>query len=134
MAEVLWELPDHTVGKHDVIVAYLKAWLPILGQGFGKAVVVDGFAGPGEYKGGEPGSPLLSWRVAGEHKAAGRLGQADLDFRFVDSDPKAVAHLRSLLTREQLFDGMSSPLNTPSVPMLCQTSFLTAALLELLYS
>ena len=107
MPEVLWELPDHTVGKHDVIVAYLKAWLPILGQGFGKAVVVDGFAGPGEYKGGEPGSPLLSWRVAGEHKAAGRLGKADLDFRFFDSDLKAVAHLRSLLTREQLFDGMS---------------------------
>ena len=107
MSEVLWELPDHTVGKHDVIVAYLKAWLPILGQGFGKAVVVDGFAGPGQYKGREPGSPLLSWRVAGEHKAAGRLGQADLDFRFFDSDPNAAIHLRSLLTREQLFDGMS---------------------------
>ena len=52
-------------------------------------------------------SPLLSWRVAGEHKAAGRLGQADLDFRFVDSEPKAVAHLRSLFATEQLFDGMS---------------------------
>ena len=107
MSEILWELPDHTVGKHEVFAAYLKAWLPILGQGFGKAVVVDGFAGPGAYKGGEPGSPLLSWRVAGEHKAAGRLGQADLDFRFFDSDPNAAMHLQSLLAREQLYGGMS---------------------------
>ena len=112
MPEVLWELPDHTVGKHEVLVAYLKAWLPILGQGFGKAVVVDGFAGPGEYKGGEPGSPLLSWRVAGDHKAAGRLGRADLDFRFIESDSKRATHLRSLLAGEQLYNGMSFSVET----------------------
>ena len=105
--EVLWDLPSHTVGKHDVLVAYLEAWLPILGKSFGRAIVVDGFAGPGEYQRGEPGSPLLSWRTAGEHKAAGRLGSADLEFRFLDVDARAVAHLRPLLGRERRYDGMS---------------------------
>ena len=102
----LWPRPDHTVGKHDVLVAYMKAWVPILGQRFGKAMVVDGFAGPGEYETGEPGSPLLSWRVAGDHKTAGRLGSADLDFRFFDSDPARVAHLHDLMLNEQRFSGM----------------------------
>ena len=95
------------MGKHEVLVAYLKAWIPILGQGFGRAVVVDGFAGPGEYQGGEPGSPLLSWRVAGGHREAGRLGNVELDFRFFDADASAVAHLRPLLDRERKYDGMS---------------------------
>jgi hypothetical protein len=106
-SEVLWDLPDHTVGKHEVLVAYLKAWIPILGQGFRRAVVVDGFAGPGEYQGGESGSPLLSWRVAGEHREAGRLGDVELDFRFFDADANAVEHLRPLLDRERKYDGMS---------------------------
>ena len=106
-SEVLWDLPDHTVGKHEVLVAYLKAWIPILGQGFGRAVVVDGFAGPGEYRGGELGSPLLSWRVAGEHRRAGRLEHVALDFHFFDADASAVAHLRPLLVGEHQHHGMT---------------------------
>ena len=102
----LWPRPDHTAGKHEVLVAYLKAWVPILGQSFGKAMVVDGFAGPGEYEAGELGSPLLSWRVAAEHKAAGRLGSVNLDFRFFDSDPDRVAHLHHLMSLEDRFSGM----------------------------
>ena len=102
----LWARPDHTIGKHDLLVAYLNAWVPILGQQFGRAMVVDGFAGPGEYEGGELGSPLLSWRVAGGCKASGRLGSADLDFRFFDSDPDRVEHLRGLMRCEDRFTGM----------------------------
>ena len=106
-SEVLWDLPDHTVGKHEVLVAYLKAWIPILGQGFRRAVVVDGFAGPGEYRGGELGSPRLSWRVAGEHRRAGRLEDVGVDFHFFDADASAVEHLRPLLEREPKYDGMT---------------------------
>ena len=100
-------MPNHTVGKHDVLVSYLKAWIPILGQGFGRAVVVDGFAGPGEYRGGEFGSPILAWRVAGEHRRGGRLGQVSLDFHFFDSDSGSVSHLRSLMNDERRYDGMT---------------------------
>ena len=107
VSKVLWDLPDHTVGKHDVLVSYLKAWIPILGQGFGRAVVVDGFSGPGEYRGGEIGSPILAWRVAGEYKRGGKLGQVSLDFHFVDSDPRRVSHLRSFLDGERKYAGMT---------------------------
>ena len=95
------------MGKHDVLVSYLKAWIPILGQGFGRAVVVDGFSGPGEYQGGEIGSPVLAWRVAGEHKRGGKLGQVSLDFHFVDSDSRRVSHLRSFLDSERKYAGMT---------------------------
>ena len=104
---VLWDLPDHTIGKHDVLVSYLKAWIPILGQAFGHVVVFDGFAGPGEYRGSETGSPVLAWRVAGDHRRAGRLGKASLDFHFVDSDSRRVSHLRALLDRERKYEGMT---------------------------
>ena len=106
-SKILWPLPPHTIGKHDVLTEYLKAWVPILGQGFGRAVVVDGFAGPGQYAGGAPGSPILSWRVARDHKAAGRLGPADIDFRFLEVDAAKAEHLRDLLAREQSYSGMS---------------------------
>lgn len=112
--KVLWPLPDHTIGKHDVLTEYLKAWVPIVGQRFGRAMVVDGFAGPGEYLNGEEGSPILSWRVARNHKAAGRLGFAEIDFRFLESDAASADHLRGLLAAERRYPGMSYSVETAS--------------------
>src|SRR5947209_4352419 len=65
---VLWELDDHTRAKHRVLRAYLDAWLPVMGQQALKfrdgadpprLLLVDGFAGPGRYSRGEPGSRLI---------------------------------------------------------------------------
>ena len=58
--ETIWELKPHSLGKHLVLKEYLKAWLPILGQTQGRILFLDGFAGPGEYKGGEQGSPVIA--------------------------------------------------------------------------
>ena len=53
--EKLWPLEPHTTGKHLVLRAYLNAWLPILSSGNSRVLFIDGFAGPGEYAGGEEG-------------------------------------------------------------------------------
>ena len=55
--DTLWELDPHTLGKHLVLRAYLDAWLPVMGSWQGRLLFIDGFAGPGEYEGGEEGSP-----------------------------------------------------------------------------
>ena len=53
----VWDLDDHTRGKHLVLRSYMDAWLPIVLNTYERALFVDGFAGPGEYRRGEPGSP-----------------------------------------------------------------------------
>lgn len=58
-----WMLDAHSVGKHKVLAKYLPAWVRILGSKTTPTrtiVLVDGFAGPSKYLGGEDGSPVLS--------------------------------------------------------------------------
>ncbi len=65
---LLWDLQPHTKAKHDILEAYLKAWIPILGRYNSRIVYIDGFAGPGIYKGGEPGSPIIALQCAKQHQ------------------------------------------------------------------
>jgi three-Cys-motif partner protein len=60
----IWELDPHGRAKHLILQRHLDAWLPIMTRSFRKLVYVDGFAGPGIYLGGEPGSPILALRAA----------------------------------------------------------------------
>jgi len=90
----LWPLEPHTVGKHKVLRSYLDAWLPILGSWSGRIVFIDGFAGPGEYRDGEEGSPLVAMRSLRDHSAAIK---AEVCFLFIESDPPRAAHLRQLV-------------------------------------
>jgi three-Cys-motif partner protein len=62
--EAIWELEPHTAAKHTIIREYLKAWYPICAHGkFAAFTYAEGFAGPGIYKGGEPGSPVIALDV-----------------------------------------------------------------------
>src|SRR5207248_1377177 len=79
----LWPLGEHTPGKHLVLRNYLNAWLPILGMTQDRIVFIDGFAGPGEYSGGEPGSPIIALRALKEHVAKGKF-TAEVKFVFVE--------------------------------------------------
>lgn len=45
----LWPLEPHTVGKHEVLRNYLKAWLPIMLSSNDRVLFIDAFAGPGRY-------------------------------------------------------------------------------------
>jgi three-Cys-motif partner protein len=59
-------------------------------------IYVDGFCGPGRYKGGEPGSPVIALQVALEHKE--RL-KGELVFLFVDNRADRIEHLKAELGR-----------------------------------
>ena len=83
--DTLWSLEPHTLGKHLVLRAYLNAWLPILGRWKKRIVIIDGFAGPGEYKGGEEGSPQIAIRALVDHSA--RV-DAEVVFFFIEKDKK----------------------------------------------
>lgn len=92
----IWELKPHSLGKHLVLRKYLDAWLPILGQTQDQIVFVDGFAGPGEYEGGEEGSPILALRAFLNHPARSRI-KAAVKFIFVEKDPRRKARLEELV-------------------------------------
>lgn len=94
----LWAREPHTEGKHLVLENYLKAWFPILGMGRSnqRILFVDGFAGPGEYVGGEEGSPVVAMRVLAEHSAVSRIN-AEVVFYFIEEKHDRVQHLEGLV-------------------------------------
>lgn len=91
--ELLWDLDSHTVGKHLVLRAYLNAWLPIMSLSNRRVVFIDGFAGPGQYRGGEPGSPVIALQTLIEHQYVKQLTQ-DIHYIFVEKDPARLTHLK----------------------------------------
>ena len=101
ITDTIWPLDPHTIGKHRVLENYLNAWLPILAQSHPLVQVIDGFAGPGEYTGGEPGSPLIALQALRRHSAWERI-RDKIEFLFIEKDEVRADHLRELLTRETL--------------------------------
>lgn len=75
-------LEPHTAAKHAILRRYLQAWTPILTQGgFPKVAYIDGFAGPGQYEGGEDGSPIIALKSALER--VDRIN-GEVEFLFVE--------------------------------------------------
>jgi three-Cys-motif partner protein len=60
---------------------------------------LDGFAGPGQYEGGEDGSPIIALKAALEHSA--RI-TSEVVFVFVEEKPKRAEFLRQLVQSLQL--------------------------------
>ena len=101
----LWPLEPHTGAKHQLLRAYLKAWFPILGQTYGRVIFVDGFAGPGQYADGEPGSPLVALEVADTHQE--RLAKGRAAFLFIEEDRERHRHLDDLISNRKTPDNVS---------------------------
>lgn len=97
MSGVVWERDPHTGAKHDILRRYLDAWFPILTSWNERVGFIDGFAGPGEYLGGEPGSPAIALNAAISHVSD--MSHAKLLFFFVESDRERYEHLSGLLGR-----------------------------------
>jgi three-Cys-motif partner protein len=88
----VWKLDPHTRAKHAILSRYLQAWTPILTQGgFPKVAYLDGFAGPGQYEGGEDGSPVIALKAALAH--SGRI-TGKVIFLFVEEKPDRAEFLR----------------------------------------
>jgi three-Cys-motif partner protein len=86
---MLWEMAPHTLAKHKILRSYLGAWFPIMNRE-SRVVYLDGFAGPGKYTGGEPGSPIIALDTAKRHQA--RLSE-ELVFLFIEQRLDRADHL-----------------------------------------
>lgn len=95
--DTIWEIEQHTLAKHDILRRYLGAWFPILSTYNRRVVYIDGFCGPGKYKGGEAGSPVIALNEAMKHSS--RLRSNTVTFLFVDERHDRIAHLKSELAR-----------------------------------
>jgi three-Cys-motif partner protein len=96
----VWPLEPRTRAKHEILKRYLQAWMVILSQGqFPEILYIDGFAGPGEYQGGDPGSPIIALDTA--------LGSrppltAKVHFLFVEEREDRAERLRQQVARRSL--------------------------------
>lgn len=82
--DTIWEADPHTLAKHEILRRYLDAWFPILGSWQGRVVYLDAFAGPGTYKGGEPGSPIVALEALLSHPALPKLDGCEFVFTFLE--------------------------------------------------
>jgi len=100
--DTLWEAKPHTIAKIELLEAYLKPWVAILGQTrFRQNIVyVDGFCGSGEYKNYSKGSPIAAVNAANavlnDSKGAWKAG--DVHLVFMDENRKRIAHLEEKLS------------------------------------
>ncbi len=66
----------------------------------GRILFIDGFAGPGEYSGGEPGSPLIALEAVRDHAALDWDG-ARIQFLFIEKDVDRTKHLEEVVNRPE---------------------------------
>ena len=93
----IWNIEPHTTAKHEILRHYLEAWFPILGRWNGRVLFIDGFAGPGIYANGEPGSPLIAIKTLLDHAMFHRL-HCEFVFLLMEPDGKRAASLNAQLT------------------------------------
>ena len=62
---------QHT--KHKIIREYLNGWFPKLGFTSGEILYLDTHSGPGRYRTGEHGSPLVAIKAFLNHQARDRI-------------------------------------------------------------
>ena len=95
-SDTLWDLEPHTRAKHAILRRYLGAWFGIMGKMNQRIVYLDGFCGPGRYKGGEDGSPILAIKLANEHNQRNNLNE--IVFIFVEERKDRIEHLKKELS------------------------------------
>ena len=91
-----WPLELHTKGKHLVLEGYMQAWLPIMTRWNGRVLFIDAFAGPGEYSGHEPGSPVIALRALINHRAKNQI-RSEINYLFIEREADRSEHLKGVL-------------------------------------
>jgi three-Cys-motif partner protein len=104
--QVPWPIAPHTAVKHEIYRRYLNSWFEILltsRNAFRSVTYAEGYAGPGIYQGGEPGSPIhaLKALMASEKM---RACSRPVSMVFVDQEPKCT----KLLTERLVAAGMDT--------------------------
>lgn len=93
--DLIWRIGQHTLAKHALLRRYLSAWFPILAAGGRnrRLVFVDAFAGPGIYKGGEPGSPIVALQALVDRSDFYKYSEVEFLFIFVEANPETYTNL-----------------------------------------
>jgi three-Cys-motif partner protein len=99
---VLWDRDPHTEAKHAMLAQYLKAWFPIIASSWSStgATYVDAFAGPGEYRDGAIGSPLIALNEASQPGVSGH--PTEMRIVLVEENKARFEHLKSLIEPRQV--------------------------------
>jgi three-Cys-motif partner protein len=63
-----------------------------------RILFIDGFAGPGQYQGGEEGSPIIAIKSLLEHRSRGMVS-AEVLFLLIEKDEDRAAYLKDLVDR-----------------------------------
>lgn len=126
VTETVWEIEPHTKAKHEILTRYLDAWFPILASWSERVLFIDGFAGPGSYKSGEPGSPRLALASAkGQERF---LRNSTVMFLFNEADPSRFQLLEDWRTDENgsIPSNFSLPETSSSWTLLARSSRVAA--------
>jgi len=94
----VWKLDRHSAAKHYLLQRYLQAWLPIMGSWKHRLVLIDGFAGPGVYEDGQPGSPIIMLKAYLDHTARERI-KSEVVYAFIEQDKRRVASLKAEIAK-----------------------------------
>jgi three-Cys-motif partner protein len=100
---VVWKREAHTKAKHELLRAFFAKWVSVhseffAARGSGQVRVYDGFAGPGVYTDGEPGSPLILLEsLLRNPRVRDRWGSVSYDFQYVEKHPGRAAKLEEQL-------------------------------------
>ena len=94
--KTVWAREPHTEGKQIVFEHYLKAWIPIMASRNPRILIVDGFAGPGEYLGEHVGSPVVAMRALAEHSARSMI-TGEVVFLFIEERSDRADNLQDLV-------------------------------------
>ena len=94
--DTIFPLEAHSKAKHAILKRYLEARFPILNTYHHRIVYIDGFAGPGIYSGGEPGSPIIALNAAIKHRIT---LTGNVEFYFIDERPDRIECLNEELKK-----------------------------------
>lgn len=96
ITSTVWELEPHTHAKHVILRKYLNAWLPKVTKWNPRVIICDGFAGPGMYKGGEDGSPIIAIKAYLEHSYQEKIA-AEIIYLFIEQNTERYENLRKVV-------------------------------------
>jgi three-Cys-motif partner protein len=83
-----WVAEPHTLAKITILKTYLESWFSVLGTTRRREnmLYIDGFAGPGVYKGGESGSPVVASVAAAKISAMDRWIAGKIYCAFIEKE------------------------------------------------
>jgi three-Cys-motif partner protein len=95
--DTLWDSEPRTLIKHQIYRHYLQCWMGKICRTFESASIVDAFAGPGQYRDGPDGSPVVIAKAFLEHSARADFNHLHLICREKRADRRN--HLQELVNQ-----------------------------------